>query len=96
LPSHLLEAGPAKRARLFAGVKVGEGDPESAYLRVSYYRRDQTIEAPEGSVTIPGHHVRFSMWVGSEARCVVSIPEGEARELSRFIQEELPDPATTL
>jgi hypothetical protein len=90
LPTELLESRPPKLARFFAGVKVGDGDPEGAYLRVSCYRRDQTVESPEGSVVIPGHHVRFSVWEGSEARCVLSLPETEARELARFISEELP------
>lgn len=90
LPTHLLESGPAKRARFFAGIRVDQDDPDGAYLRVSCYLREQTLESPEGSVVIPGHHVRFSVWVGSEAKCVVSLPEGEARDLAQFISEELP------
>ncbi len=88
LPTHLLEA-PAKRVRYFAGLKVSEGDPEGAYLRVSCYLKEQSFVGPEGTVTIPGHHVRFSVWVGDEARCVMSVPEAEARELASFIDEEL-------
>jgi hypothetical protein len=88
LPSHLL-AVPVKRARFFAGIKVAEDDPEGAFLRVSCYLREQIFETEEGSVKVPGHHVRFSVWVGSEARSVLSIPETEARELARFITEEL-------
>jgi hypothetical protein len=80
---------PPKRTRFFAGVKVGPDDPEGGFLRVSCYLREQTFEAPEGSVTIPGHHVRFSFWVDSSAKCVLSIPETEAKELARFITEEL-------
>jgi hypothetical protein len=92
IPSHLLEPGPAKRARFFAGIKIGNDDPEDAFLRVSCYLRAQTVTSPEGSVVIPGRHVRFSVWVGSEARCVLSLPESEARDLARFIAEELPAP----
>jgi hypothetical protein len=88
LPSHLLDA-PPKSARFFAGVKIAPDDPETAFLRVSCYRRDQLFETEEGAVRIPGHHVRFSVWVGSEARCVVSIPESEARELVSFVGREL-------
>lgn len=91
LPSHLLENRPAKSVRLFAGTKVGEHDPEGGFLRVSCYREDQTFEAAEGSVVLPGHHVRFSIWTGAEARCVLSIPETEARSLARFLEEELDD-----
>lgn len=88
LPSHLLEA-PSKRVRYFAGIKIGEDDPEGAFLRVSCYLKEQIFSTPEGSVRIPGHHVRFSMWIGDEARCVLSIPESEARDLAAFIAEEL-------
>ncbi|MDQ3956485.1 MAG: hypothetical protein M3285_13155 [Actinomycetota bacterium] len=88
MPSHLLDP-PAKRVNYFAGIKVSDGDPEQAFLRVSCYLKEQTFSSPEGSVTIPGHHVRFSVWIDSEARCVMSLPEAEARELARFIQAEL-------
>lgn len=89
LPTQLLGEGPAKRARFFAGIKVGEADPEDAYLRVSCYVRDQVIASPEGTVVLPGHHVRFSVWVASEARCVLSLPAGEAADLADFIAHEL-------
>ena len=88
IPKELLPA-PAKSSRWFAGMKIGDGDPEGAYLRVSCYREDQIFEAPEGDVRIPGHHVRFSVWVGEEARCVVSIPESEARALASFVEENV-------
>ncbi|MGH2751362.1 MAG: hypothetical protein ACRDK3_10920 [Actinomycetota bacterium] len=87
LPRHLAEATPSKLARFFAGVKIDEGDPENAYLRVSCYRKQQTFESPEGSVVIPGSHVRFSIWVNDEAKCVLSVPETEARDLGRFLEE---------
>lgn len=89
LPTQLIKEPPAKRVRFFAGIKVSDGDPEGAFLRVSCYLKDQLFESPEGSVTIPGHHVRFSVWVGKEARSVISIPEAEARELAQFISDEL-------
>ncbi len=89
LPRHLLEEGPVKRARFFAGVKVNEGDSANAFLRVSCYLKEQTFSTPEGSVVIPGHHVRFSIWNGERAQCVLSIPETEARSLAHFIEEEL-------
>ena len=89
IPTHLVEDLPVKRARYFAGVKVSDGDPEGAFLKVSCYLKEQTFQAPEGAVTIPGRHVRFSVWVGNEARCVMSIPESEARDLAAFMTEEL-------
>jgi hypothetical protein len=87
LPRHLAQVTPSKLARFFAGVKVDQADPENAYLRVSCYRREQTFDSPEGSVVIPGSHLRFSIWVNDEAKCVLSVPETEARDLSRFIEE---------
>jgi hypothetical protein len=89
LPAHLVAAPRAKAARFFAGIKVHPDDPEGAFLRVSSYRRDQTFDAPEGSVVIPGHHVRFSVWVGREAVCVISLPEAEARDLLSFLGAEI-------
>ena len=89
LPADLLEREPVKTARFFAGVRVDGEDPENAFLRVSSYRRNQVLEAPEGSIEIAGNHVRFSVWVDDRARCVISLPESEARELVTFLAEEL-------
>lgn len=96
LPRDLLAQEPPKKTRFFAGVKVGEGDADHAYLRVSCYLKEQLFESPEGSVTIPGHHVRFSVWVGDEARCVLSLPETEAAALAGFIRDELDELSVAL
>ncbi|HEX2195382.1 MAG TPA: hypothetical protein VHJ76_00530 [Actinomycetota bacterium] len=93
LPVTLLQVTPAKTARFFAGVRVDGDDPENAFLRVTSYRRAQLIEAPEGSVEVAGRHVRFSVWVDDRARCVISIPESEARELATFLAAETTAPA---
>jgi hypothetical protein len=84
LPTRLL-ADAAKQSRWFAGVPVAPDDPRGAFLKVSRYLREQTFRTTEGEVTIPGRHVRFSVWVGDEARCAVSLPETEARDLAGFI-----------
>jgi hypothetical protein len=83
-----LERAP-KASRFFAGVEVAETDIPGAFLRVSCYRDEQVIHSPEGSVAVPGHHVRFSVWSEAEARCVISLPETEARSLIDFVSEEL-------
>ena len=83
-----LERAP-KASRFFAGVKVAETDLPGVFLRVSCYRDEQVIHSPEGSVAVPGHHVRFSVWSEAEARCVISLPETEARALIEFVSEEL-------
>src|SRR5688572_11668043 len=85
LPRELLHDLPPKTTRLFAGVKIAPNDVENAFLRVSCYLKEQIFESDEGSVTIPGRHVRFSVWVGDGARCVISIPESEARDLAAFM-----------
>ncbi|MDQ3985136.1 MAG: hypothetical protein M3280_01370 [Actinomycetota bacterium] len=91
LPSELVRepGGRSKAARYFAGIKVDDDDSEGAFLKVSCYLKEQTFEGPEGAVTIPGNHVRFSLWVGDSARCAMSIPETEARDLAAFIEQEL-------
>jgi hypothetical protein len=92
LPVELVDPGRSKKTRFFAGTKMSHADKEGSFLRVSCYREEQTLEAPEGTVTIPGHHVRFSIWNDSRARCVLSLPETEARALAEFVLEELPSP----
>ena len=89
MPRHLADPSPSKSARFFAGVRVDQADPENAFLRVSCYRKEQTFSSAEGSVVIPGSHVRFSIWVNDRAKCVLSVPEMEARDLSRFIEESM-------
>lgn len=89
LPSSLVSDRPSKVARFFAGIKVGQDDPESGYLRVSCYLKDHSIDTPDGSVRMPGQHVRVSMWVENEARCVMSLPESEAREMASFVLGQL-------
>lgn len=89
LPSHLVTDAPVKVARFFAGIKVGHEDPESGFLRVSCYRKEHTIETPEGSVRMAGRHVRVSMWVDDEARCVMSLSESEAREMASFVLSQV-------
>ncbi|MDQ3646254.1 MAG: hypothetical protein M3345_04885 [Actinomycetota bacterium] len=88
LPSHLVKPA-AKSARFFAGVKVADGDPEQGFLKVSCYLREQHLYQGDRQITIPGHHVRFSMWVEDRARCVISIPISQARELTDYLHAEL-------
>ena len=94
LPHHLFEDTadePSKSSRFFPGVKVHDSDPDSGFLRVSCYLKQQCFEAPEGEVNFTGRHVRFSIWDGDESRatCVLSVPETEARALADFITTEM-------
>lgn len=89
LPSHLIAERAQKVARFFAGIKVGDDDPEDGYLRVSCYNRESRIESAEGSVSMPLNHVRVSMWIDNQARCVMSLPSSEAREMATFVLEKV-------
>lgn len=95
LPVALVAPKP-KSARFFAGVKVDEQDPEHGYLRVSHYRATERLEGGDASLELPTEHVRFSVWVGDRATCVMSLPASEARELVSFLEEELGYPTDTL
>ena len=48
------------------------------------------MQAPQGSVRVPSHHVRFSVWAEDQAVCVVSISDDEADELARFLMDPVP------
>jgi hypothetical protein len=78
-----------KTSRFYRAVKVAPDDAENAYLRASCYLERQEVSSPEGSVVFDGRHVRFSVWIGDQARCVLSISETEALELATFIKDEL-------
>jgi hypothetical protein len=86
---------PPKVSMFFPGVKIHEADADDAFLRVScYLRREEEPLGPEraGDDAV-GRHVRFSIWDGErpQAKCVLSIPEPEARELASFLLSELDD-----
>jgi hypothetical protein len=78
-----------KTSRFYPAVKVAPDDSENAYLRASCYLERQEFTSPEGSIVFDGRHVRFSVWIGDEARCVLSISETEALDLAAFISDEL-------
>ncbi len=88
LPRHLVDPRQ-KTARFFAGVKVADRDPEQGFLRVTHYRSTTRLGASAETIDVPTEHVRFSVWVNDSARCVISLPTSEARELARFLEEEL-------
>lgn len=88
LPTDLLDTR-AKVGRFFAGVKVADSDPEHGFLRVSHYRATEVLRGGVDPVEVPSEHVRFSVWVDDAARCVISLPISEARELVKFLESEL-------
>jgi hypothetical protein len=58
-------------------------------LRVSRYVDEFDIETVDGSVRVPAHHVRFSIWVEDRAVCALSIPDDEAESLAEFLSAEV-------
>ena len=80
-----------KVTRWYLSLPVGPGDPDSGALRVTRYLEEIEIGTPEGSVRVPSHHVRFSMWVDDRVVCALSIPDDEAEELARFLLAAVPN-----
>jgi hypothetical protein len=85
LPRELLSGHRPKVTRWFWSVPVGPEDNPQTALRVSRYLEERILETDEGSVRIPGHHVRFSVWVEDRAVCAVLLPDHEAESLAEFL-----------
>jgi hypothetical protein len=86
LPTELIRATLPKMTSLFAGIPTHPSDPPEPVLRVSRYLEEIEVETPEGAATIPGHHVRFSVWVIDRPVCAISLPDTEAERLASFLQ----------
>ena len=80
-----------KISRWFRSLPVAEGDPNFGAVRVSRYLEEYEIETAEGSVRVPSHHVRISLWEDDRAVFALSIPEDEAEELAQFLLERVAD-----
>jgi len=93
LPQELPRSTGPKVTRWFSGLPVHPDDSPSAMLRVSRYVDEFDIETAEGSVRVPSHHVRFSVWVEDAVTCAVSIPDSEAHSLAEFLLSEVADGA---
>jgi hypothetical protein len=91
LPRSLLGSRGPKVSRWFWSIPVVEDDNPQTALRVSRYLEERIVESPEGSVRIPGHHVRFSMWVEDRAVCALSLPDHEAEALGEFLLASVTD-----
>jgi hypothetical protein len=91
LPRELPADRRPKVSRWFFGIPVVPTDPPWSMLRVSRYLEEFEITSPEGSVRVPSHHVRFSIWKDDRAVATVSIPDDEARELAGFLLVAVPD-----
>jgi|SRR5215217_4168970 len=85
LPLQLFERKGPKQTNLFLGIPTHPDDAPEPVLRVSRYRDEVEIESAEGSVVIPGHHVRFSIWVVDRPVCAMSLSDDEAERLAHFL-----------
>ena len=90
-PRTMLGGRGPKVSRWFWSIPVAKDDNAHAALRVSRYLEERVIESPEGSVRIPGHHVRFSIWVEDRAVAAVSLPDQEAEALGEFLLSTVTD-----
>jgi hypothetical protein len=91
LPQELLATRAPKITRWFRSLPVAPGDPDFGALRVTRYVEDYEIETADGTVRVPSHHVRFSLWVDDRAICALSIPDDEAEQLADFLQATVPN-----
>jgi hypothetical protein len=89
LPAELLPRRGPKVSRWFRSIPVHPEDPPGAMLRVSRYLDEFEMETAEGSVRVPAHHVRVSVWVEDRPICAVSIPDDEAETLAGFLSAEV-------
>lgn len=85
LPNDLIPLRRPKATNLFPGIPTHAEDPPEPVLRVSRYLDDIEITSGDHSVMIPGHHVRFSIWLVDRAVCAMSLTEDEAERLGRFL-----------
>jgi len=85
LPAEPLSSTGPKLTRWFRSLPIRPSDAPDATLRVTRYLEEVTIETDDGSVRVPAHHVRFSIWSGDQARCAISIPDDEAEALAEFL-----------
>ncbi len=84
LPAWHPSGGP-KESRWYVALPVVPQDPPGAAIRVSRYAQEFDWATEEGSVRVPGHHVRFSVWVADQVLAAASLSEEEAHALARFV-----------
>ncbi|MGZ4114439.1 MAG: hypothetical protein ACXVQU_09720 [Actinomycetota bacterium] len=99
LPLELFAHRGAKQTNLFLGIPTHPDDAPEPVLRVTRYVEDVEFESIEGSVVVPGHHVRFSIWIVDRPVCAMSLSDAEAERLGQFLvgsvrAEPLSPPAT--
>jgi hypothetical protein len=90
LPHELASEQLPKVTQMFLGIPTHPIDPPAPVLRVSHYLRDIDFSSPEGTVRIPGHHTRLSIWPDDRPVCAMSLSEEETKRLGRFLLSAVP------
>jgi hypothetical protein len=85
LPIELFAHGGRKQTNLFLGIPTHPDDAPEPVLRVSRYADEVEVDSVDGSVVIPGHHVRISIWLVDRPVCAMSLSEEEAERLGQFL-----------
>jgi hypothetical protein len=93
MPSELFAGRGPKHTMLFLGIPTHPDDTPEPVLRASRYHEEIEIETADGSVVIPGHHVRFSIWAVDRPVCAMSLSDDEAERLAHFLLGSVRDRA---
>ena len=91
LPQELLILRVPKVTNLFPGIPTHPDDAPAPVLRVSRYLEEFEFTSEEGSVLVPGHHARFSIWIVDRPVCAMSLPDEEAERLALFLLTPVQD-----
>jgi hypothetical protein len=92
LPGYLLQTHGPKVSRWFLGLPVAPSDRAGSALRVSRYVGEVELDTPEGSASVPSHHVRFSIWIDDRAVAAISLTDDESTSVAGFLLAAIPDP----
>jgi hypothetical protein len=90
LPLELTPEHDPKVTQMFLGIPTHPTDPPAPALRASHYLRDIEFTSAEGTVRIPGAHVRISIWPDDRPVCAMSLSDEEAARLGRFLLSAAP------
>jgi hypothetical protein len=75
---------------MFLGIVTHPINPPALVLRASHYLRDIDFSSPEGTVRIPRHHTRLSIWPDDRPICAMSGSDEETKRLGRFLISGVP------
>ncbi len=75
-----------KVSRWFWSIPVVAEDDPGLALRVSRYVEEFELHTADGTVRVPNHHVRVSIWQDDHVVAALSLPDDEAEELARFLE----------